>query len=287
MFADLVGSTRLYEELGDAEAQRIVAEALAVAKTATGAQDGRVVTELGDEIMVLFADPGAAAAASCEIHAKMSDAEFAGARLRMRIGLHYGPMSGDDGDLMSETVKIAHWAASNAKPEQTLATAAVVDALPRIYQAVSRYVDDETWNFVSIEHLAVHEIIWDVEAVTAYSGEIPTLDTQKCVRVVFSCDGREITLDADRPVISIGRGKENDLVIAHEMASRQHLSAQFSRGRCTITDNSTNGTTVYSSFDKRWHDLRRESFTLLGSGRIVLGQPDDVPDEFVIKYQSH
>ena len=162
----------------------------------------------------------------------------------------------------------------------------MIDVLPRIYQAVSRFVDDETWNFISIEHVAVHEIIWDVEGVTAYNGEIPTLDSQRCARVKFTWNNVSVTLDAERPVISIGRGSENDLIVRHELASRQHLSAQFSRGRCTITDNSTNGTVVFSNYDKQQHELKRETFTLQGNGKIFLGQPDEIDDAYAISYQS-
>jgi adenylate cyclase len=248
MFADIVGSTALYESLGDGEAQRIISECLSLAKESTNGHAGTLVTELGDEIMTVFSDPGDEAAAVCENHAKMTETKVKGAEdtsLRMRIGLHYSPVSPDNDAMMSETAKVAHWAASNAKPEQTLGTGAVIDNLPRIYQAVSRFVDDETWNFVSIEHMAVHEIIWDVESVTAYSGEMLTLDTQRCAGVTFTAYGNSVTVNSDRPVISIGRGKENDLIIRNDLASRQHLSAQFSRDRCTITDNSTNGTVIF------------------------------------------
>ncbi|MFP6780972.1 MAG: hypothetical protein VCB59_04675, partial [Gammaproteobacteria bacterium] len=51
-------------------------------------------------------------------------------RLRMRAGIHYGPVVDDDASMASETAKITHWAASNAKAEQTLGTSAVIDALP-------------------------------------------------------------------------------------------------------------------------------------------------------------
>ena len=290
MFADIVGSTALYESLGDGEAQRVIAECLAIAKASVNDHNGRVITELGDEIMAIFADPADAAAAACEIHAKMTGMGLEGANetnLRMRIGLHYGPVTGSDDAMLSETAKIAHWAASNAKPEQTLGTAAVIDALPRIYQAVSRFVDDETWNFISIEHMAVHEIIWDVESVTAYSGEIPTLDSQKCRGITFSAYDKSVTLNEDRPVISIGRGKENDLIVHNDMASRQHLSAQFSRGRCTITDNSTNGTVIFANADKSGHALKRDSYTLIGSGTIVLGQPAEVDAADFVRYRSN
>ncbi|MFT4562002.1 MAG: adenylate cyclase [Gammaproteobacteria bacterium] len=291
MFADVVGSTSLYETLGDLAAQRIVTECLSVAKQSTTYHRGEILAELGDEVMATFSDAGDAAAAACEIHAKMvetfQDGEGTGTGpLRMRIGMHYGPVFGRDDTMASDTAKIAHWAATNAKPEQTLGTSALIDVLPRIFQAVSRYVDDETWNFISIEHMAIHEIIWDVESVTVYSGEIPALNAQQCAGFTFAYRDKSVTLNADRPVISIGRGTENDLIVSHDLASRQHLSAQFSRGRCTISDNSTNGTVVYATPDITGHRLRRESIAIVGQGTIMLGQPGELSEEDVVRYQA-
>lgn len=54
MFADVVGSTRLYEELGDADAQRIVSATLGVVRDICDAHHGETKAELGDELMVLF-----------------------------------------------------------------------------------------------------------------------------------------------------------------------------------------------------------------------------------------
>ncbi|MDA0821134.1 MAG: adenylate/guanylate cyclase domain-containing protein [Proteobacteria bacterium] len=291
MFADLVGSTSLYEAHGDVAARRIVADCLAVAKQATTYHRGEILAELGDEVMASFNDPGDAAAAACDIHAKMQetleDRKSTGTGpLRMRIGMHYGPVLGRDASMASDTAKIAHWAANNAKPEQTLATSALIDVLPRIFQAVSRYVDDETWNFISIEHMAIHEIIWDVESVTAYSGEIPTLSSQRCAGFRFTYRDKSVTVDANRPVIAIGRGSNNDLIVSHDLASRQHVSAQFSRGRCTVTDNSTNGTVVYAAPEITGHPLRRDSITILGHGTILLGQPGELGEEDVVRYES-
>jgi phage FluMu protein gp41 len=70
------------------------------------------------------------------------------------------------------------------------------------------------------------------------------------------------------------------------LASRQHLSAQFSRGRCTVTDNSTNGTVVYSAPDITGHRLRRESITVVGQGTIMLGQPGELEEQDVVRYQA-
>ena len=120
MFADVVGSTRMYEKLGDDEAQRLVAAALNTVRDVCEAHHGEVKAELGDELMVVFNDAGDAAASACDVHAKIPERmaiEAPDTPISMRIGIHRGPFS--ESDSGSETVKIAQWAASNAKSEQT------------------------------------------------------------------------------------------------------------------------------------------------------------------------
>ena len=74
MFADLVGSTALYERLGDAEARRFTAAVLALMASIVAAKNGRIVAELGDELMCFFTQPAdAAAAAACEMHARVGE----------------------------------------------------------------------------------------------------------------------------------------------------------------------------------------------------------------------
>ncbi len=286
MFADIVGSTSLYEEIGDAAARDVTARCMARMSEVVRTHHGRVTAELGDEIMSFFVDPAEAAAAACELHATVAEA-FAGAdggpALKLRVGMHYGNVVGETEDLMSETAKIAHWAARNAKAEQTLATVPLIDALPRIYRAVSRYVDDETWNFVSYEHVALYEIIWDVEAVTAASVDQGRPDHQRYELVSFAVGGDTVVVNGERPVISIGRGTQNDLTVKNDLVSRQHFTAQFSRGRCTITDKSTNGTFVMPAGGAR-HEVRRDTFPLSGSGVIVLGSPLQDGDVVAIQY---
>ena len=285
LFVDIVGSTAIYERTGDAEARQIIGAALARMTELIVKSNGRVAVELGDELMCFFTQPADAAAAAGELHAQLG-AEFSvpgRGPLKLRIGMHYGPVLGHKDDLMSEAAKIAHWAASNAKADQTLATLTVIDALPRIYRAVSRYVDDETWNFVSFDHVALYEIVWDVESITAVSVESTGPSAPRSEAVAFTLAGDVVLVSGARPVISVGRGTQNDLVVQHDLVSRQHFTAQYSRGRCTITDKSTNGTFVIPA-QGAITAVRRETFSLTGSGRIVLGNPDDLNPAVTIEF---
>ena len=284
--ADIVGSTALYETLGDAAAQSLVAEYLHVTKRHCAGHNGRVAAEIGDQILAVFAAPVQAASAASEIHVDLSERQVQadGPRVRMRIGLHYGPLASAADTLVGTTAKVAQWVGNHAKPEQTLATRAIIEQLPRVYRAVSRYVDDETWELASLEHMELYEIVWDVEAITAYGGEPPPRDANSYDAVEFSYAGQTVRIDLAHPVISIGRDTRNDLVINQDLVSRQHLRAQFSRGRCTITDNSTNGSLVELG-DGDCFELKRESLRLAGGGRIIVGKPATAVDDFAIKFR--
>lgn len=287
MFVDIAGSTALFESLGDVRARELTMRRLAALAALAKDNDGRLVAEIGDELMVLFAQPGDAAAAACQMHARMAElaqAEPEVPPVLVRIGMHFGPGSGRKDDLATETAKLGHWAARNAKPEQTLATEPVVAALPGIYKAVSRYVDDETWTFVSPRHLALYEIIWDVEAVTACAAEDGARPARQGVQAVeFSSVHGSVEVNAARPVISVGRARHNDLVVVQDFVSRQHFSAQFSRGRCTVTDTSTNGTVIVPRGGEH-QLLRRETFPIDGEGTIILGDPARDGERVVLRY---
>ena len=51
LFADVVGSTELYEKLGDLKARDTIAECLAVMKDATQKNHGTVIKTIGDRLV--------------------------------------------------------------------------------------------------------------------------------------------------------------------------------------------------------------------------------------------
>ena len=123
----------------------------------------------------------------------------------------------------------------------------------------------------------------DVEGNGSRS-EQPVRDVHGYTAVEFEHGAQTVRVDRAHPVISIGRDLRNDLVVNQDLVSRQHLRAQFSRGRCTITDNSTNGSMIEMSDGARI-ELRRESLRLRGSGLIIPGKPQTALTEFAIKFR--
>ncbi len=226
MQAGIVGRTALYETLGDDRARAMMMKCPDTLKQYYVEHKGEAIAEVGDQGIAIFDDSTDAATVASEIHVELFEqyGNDDDRRISMRIGLHYGAIPAEGDVLVSETTKIAIWAASNAKAEQTLATRHLIDQLSRIFRAVSRYVDDETWNFVSLEHFELYEIIWDVESITAYSEEQPPArEANAYDSCVLEYEGQFAMVNAAQPVISIGRHVQNDLVVKKDPISRQHL----------------------------------------------------------------
>ncbi len=64
LFADLRGSTSMYETLGNADATAVVTQSVALLARIVANHDGRVVKTLGDGLMAMFEAPPAAVAAA-------------------------------------------------------------------------------------------------------------------------------------------------------------------------------------------------------------------------------
>src|SRR5437762_11315793 len=64
LFADVSGSTKLYETAGDAAALTAIGRCIERMRKAAESTGGRVVKTIGDEIMALFPSPDAAAGAA-------------------------------------------------------------------------------------------------------------------------------------------------------------------------------------------------------------------------------
>src|SRR5207253_6908353 len=108
LFADVSGSTRLYETAGDAAALDAIGRCIERLSQAAESTGGRVLKTMGDEVMVLFPTPDAAASAASEMHAAVDTLPpVNGTKLGVRIGFHAGPVIQRDNDVFGDTVNLA------------------------------------------------------------------------------------------------------------------------------------------------------------------------------------
>ena len=72
LFADVVGSTRLYELMGDLRAREMVAICIDVMRSATEQHQGSVIKTMGDEVMSTFPSADLALNAAAQMQQQIS-----------------------------------------------------------------------------------------------------------------------------------------------------------------------------------------------------------------------
>ena len=144
MFADVAGSTQLYEVLGDEKANATIEETLELLTNVTNAHSGTVIKTIGDEVLCTFPEPDDCANAATEMQETLEDANDMreeGPEIKVRIGMHYGPALLEKADVFGDAVNVAARMAAQAKGGQIITTKTTIDLLDPITQASSRFVD--------------------------------------------------------------------------------------------------------------------------------------------------
>ena len=88
LFTDLVGSTRLYREIGDAPAFGRVMSHFDVLKDKIALHGGAIVKTMGDAVLAVFTSPLPALEAMLEAQVELARAD---PPLLLKAGLHLGP----------------------------------------------------------------------------------------------------------------------------------------------------------------------------------------------------
>ena len=280
LFADVSGSTALYELLGDKPAAKAIDACLGALKEVIAARDGAVVKTIGDELMVVFNNPEAACEAAREMQQRMANwPPTAGAKLVIRIGFHFGLVLEDKGDFWGDGVNTAARLAGLAKAGQILTTGATANALPGLQRSNLRDLDAIS---VKGKHDAVRvfELMWgDTEDATHVASMAASAKVQ--TRLTLEVGERTIGFPRDKSAMIFGREAGCDIVIAEKTASRRHARIERRGVQYVLVDESTNGTYVAIEGDREVL-LRRDSVMLRGRGKIALGTSTETAAEVVL-----
>lgn len=275
LFADVAGSTSLYEILGDKKAFGLIEGCLGTMAQCTTELHGRAVKTIGDAVMSVFdsADDAAAAAAEMQLRVSKSGKESGASRLGLRIGFHYGPVVDQekDGDVFGDTVNLASRLCDLASRGQIITSSETAQHLSTLFAANLRrlYAVQVKGREKEVELI---ELVWqgateELTAITAPEGAIAG-------RAVLELDlgGTRIDVGPDRRKVTIGRDHEADFPIRDERVSRAHAMIEHRRGHFFLVDHSGNGTYVTLEGRPEIH-VHREELTLLGHGWIAFGRP--------------
>ena len=276
LFADVVGSTRLYETFGDVTAKQMIDECLTVLQGVVRQYGGRVIKTIGDEVMCVLPSADALCLAATDMHHKIMTLPMVSKVKRsVRIGFHFGPVIEENGDVFGDTVNLAARMAGLAKGMQIITTSATVAFMSPMLQLSTRGIAALSVKGKG-DDVSVSEVIWQGgEELTMSTSSISL--TAKTVTLQLEHGGRTWVLDLTSGAIVLGRDAQCEIVIADRSASRQHARIECRRDKFFLVDQSTNGS--YVAFANAPEVvLRREEIMLRGTGRIGFGHSLDLPD---------
>lgn len=285
MFADVAGSTKLYEEVGDDKARAMIAHVIGLMSKSTQAMRGRVIKTIGDEVMCVFVDADSAVKAAYDMQEIISNDYTHGRALAIRVGAHFGPAILEaDGDIFGDAVNVAARMAGIAKAGQIIVSEDTVERLNDELKSDAREFDRAPVKGKK-EPMIIYEVVWQQEDVTrmAAPGLImpPTATISNKIKLRWRDQQLELTESSG--VTVIGRGDQADFVIDDKLASRMHARIEVRRGKFVVVDQSTNGTFVKTNEGREVY-LRREELHLLGAGCISMGKTTTAEDAELIYY---
>jgi len=284
LFADIAGSTRMYEEVGDERGRALLMECLDGVAAVVGERGGTVIDRIGDELMCTFPDPSLAAQAALDVQRANHEGQPAEPEprpLRLRIGFEHGPLIETEQGIFGNTVHIAARLATLAKAGQTLTTRATLDRVIPPLRMFARLFDRVVLKGLSGEQ-EIHELPWDTKSTMKRPSARAGRRTHTGVEIEF--DGQVRRVDAMQPRLEIGRDRVCDLCVEGLYVSALHARVIWDGGRAHFEDVSTNGTRI-EAVDAEAVRVHRERVALEGSGAIRLGDPDEESEGATLRYR--
>lgn len=281
IFADLTGSTAVFEALGNERATFAVTRLTQLMAQACEAHRGRMVKTLGDGVLAVFEYEADAVAAMVHLqreHRTRIASWPPGLVMQIKVGMASGEIVLVDGDCYGEAVNLAARLCDLAAPGEIWATQAVGDA-----GAPGSGVRIRPLGPMSIRGLAeareVCQIDWDGVDAT----DLLTLPaTLEDLRPAMHPTSGQINLSwldvsaafgSSELPIHLGRLADAEFAVNDPRVSRRHARIDWVDSHFVLTDLSSYGTWVRFPGGSSEVALRRSACVLLEQGEISLGAP--------------
>jgi len=287
VFADVSGSSRLYKEVGNDEANRRITDIVNRLMRVVRENDGVVIKTIGDEVMCHFTKADNACVAATAFQ------RIGEETLPIRVGMAWGNVIEKDADLFGQAVNDAAAVAKIARGRQIIVTDEFKTNLSAEH-AKKLSVFDEVKLKGGESTSTIYRVDWESPTTAAGNSKqtviMASITAIQSQLVVSFCkeDGSSdsITLTLKNVPLHIGRDESScKLVTSSPLASRDHCHIDYQYGKFVLVDHSTNGTYVKNAAGQEVY-LRRQETPLLGSGEIGLGEQINPASQFIIKFHS-
>ena len=289
LFADVSGSAKLHEKLGNTEALRAAERCMKRMERAVEAFNGRLLRQNGDELMAVFETAEEASMSAIEMQQRVADLPpISGVKLAIRVGFSFGPFDEAEprtGDL----VDTAAYLTGLAKPGQILTTTEVQTTLsPSLQLSIrdrGKIAAKGTFPELQVlELLATDSSLAPIDA--GDSARASKTDAVQGTRLRLRYGDDVFVLDKRHTLVSMGRDADCDVVIHDRRASRHHVEIEWREGsRFVLSDMSTNGTYVTIKGQPEIH-LRKEECVLHGTGVICFAASANTPQADRVEFEQ-
>lgn len=286
LFADLRGSTGLFESLGNTQATHVVTTSVASLCSVVQSCGGTVIKTLGDGLMASFGDAAPAVRAAQSMHEALHQPEvqagdeaagLSGTRpdLKLQIALARGEVVETDGDCFGDAVNVAARLLDHAGDNEILVTSEVVFCLSTLAQRRFRNLDQIA---LRGRAEAVHVFLMTVPRAQDFAATrlqiVQQAPSPLGIRLVST--ERQLLFASGLMPVSIGRNPQASFCIDDNRVSRLHARIDLQGSTFQFSDMSYNGSFVRFGNDPEVISLRRSRCTLHGRGVITFGSaPDD------------
>ncbi|MEJ8835170.1 adenylate/guanylate cyclase domain-containing protein [Ramlibacter sp. AN1133] len=283
MFADLTGSTAVFEKFGNEAATRTITALTDWIGEVCRAHGGRVVKTLGDGVLAIFPAGADAIEAGVQMqreHARRSTRHGPVHRLQLQVGLACGEVVEVAGDCFGDAVNVAARLSDLSGARQILATEGVVDQV-RSPPPGTRF---HPLGIVPIrgreQEIPLFRIDWEEDASTDMM-TIPAFESPArparprfaggAIELEYHDNARIFT--GDQLPVHLGRAREAEFLVPDPRVSRLHARIDWHNHGFVLVDLSSNGTCVRFQGAPTALTLRRDECVLHDGGEIALG-PD-------------
>ena len=282
VFADLMGSTGVFEATGNARATQAVTDLTRWIGEVCVLHGGRVVKTLGDGVLAIFPNGTGAINAVVQMqrqHQKKLDQTHLSMRMPIRIGVASGPVEILAGDCFGDAVNVSARLSDLSGPHQIWASHAVLEHYGRSPDDVRFRPLGQINIRGRAEPCSVYQVEWKVDETSAF------LTMQADLQPLVAGAGPDAlggqielawtdTVKAFKSFelpIHIGRVRNVEFMVNDPRVSREHSRIDWRNGSVTLVDVSTYGSCVRFYGGGSDLLLRRDECVLHGRGEIALG----------------
>ena len=281
VFADISGSTALYEALGNERATEAVTQVTQWIGETVESHGGRVVKKLGDGVLGVFGDAAGAVSAMAAMlrqHQARQDRWPQPLRMDIRVGVASGEVVEVDGDCYGDAVNVASRLCERAGPAEIWATETTV-----LLAGTAPDVWYRKLGLMEIRGKAGLQMLYQVEwreneepdSLTMQAALVSSFAPADSIlgRIQFSWHGVDMSFTSSDAPVHVGRATHAQLCINDPRVSRLHARIDWRNSGFVLTDMSSFGTWVRFDGSGSPVRLRRDACILHGTGQIALAVP--------------